>query len=232
VTAPGLVIFDCDGVLVDSEGISLGELTRAIAAAGGTMTLADVHAAFHGETLEAVEAGVAAHLGGTLPHGFIDGFLAARRVRFERELTAVPGAGEAVREVHAQGWETCVASQGRVSKMEQTLRVTGLDTLFPPARVFSATMVERGKPAPDLFLHAAQACGFAPQACVVVEDSPLGVSAARAAGMRALGYVAPDARGNGIAERLTALGAEVFHDMREVPRRVVLRTAPAAPARG
>lgn len=220
--AAGLVIFDCDGVLVDSEGISLGELTRAIAAAGGTMSEAEVWAAYHGQTLEAVEAGVAAHLGGTLPPGFLDGFLAARRARFERELTAVPGAPEAVRAVHALGWETCVGSQGRVRKMEQTLRVTGLDALFPRERVFSATMVARGKPAPDLFLHAAQTCGFAPQECVVVEDSALGVTAARAAGMRVLGYVAAAAVASGIGERLAALGAEVFHDMRELPRRVAV----------
>jgi HAD superfamily hydrolase (TIGR01509 family) len=220
--AAGLVIFDCDGVLVDSEGISLGELTRAIVIAGGTMTEADVHAAFHGETLEAVEAGVAAHLGGALPDGFLDGFLAARRARFERELAAVAGAVEAVRELHALGWATCVASQGRVAKMEQTLRVTGLDALFPTERIFSATMVARGKPAPDLFLHAAETCGFAPDVCVVVEDSALGVRAARAAEMRVLGYAGPEALGADAAERLAALGAEVFHDMRELPRRVAV----------
>jgi HAD superfamily hydrolase (TIGR01509 family) len=220
--AAGLVIFDCDGVLVDSERISLGELTRAIAAAGGTMSEAEVYAAFHGETLEAVEAGVAAHLGGTLPDGLIDDFLAARRARFECELAAVPGAVEAVQELHELGYATCVASQGRVSKMEQTLRVTGLDSFFAPERIFSATMVARGKPAPDLFLHAAETCGFAPEACVVVEDSALGVTAARAAGMRALGYVGAEAIAANTAARLAQLGAEVFHDMREVPRRVAL----------
>jgi HAD superfamily hydrolase (TIGR01509 family) len=219
---PGLVIFDCDGVLVDSEGISLGELTRAIARAGGTMTEADVHAAFHGETLEAVEAGVAEHLGGALPPAFLDGFLAARRARFEVELRTVPGAPEAVDELHALGVATCVASQGRLRKMEQTLRVTGLDARFPRERIFSATMVARGKPAPDLFLHAADACGFAPEACVVVEDSALGVRAAVAAGMRVLGYVAHGPLADGLPERLAALGAEVFHDMRELPRRLAV----------
>jgi beta-phosphoglucomutase-like phosphatase (HAD superfamily) len=219
---PGLVIFDCDGVLVDSEGISLDELTQAIARAGGTMTVEEVWAAFHGETLEAVQAGVATHLGGPLPPGFLDGFLAARRARFEVELAAVPGAPQAVDELHALGFATCVASQGRMRKMEQTLRVTGLDGRFPRERIFSATMVARGKPAPDLFLHAAHACGFAPEACVVVEDSPLGVTAAVAAGMRVLGYIARGPLADGLPQRLAALGAEVFHDMRELPRRVAV----------
>ncbi len=208
----GLVIFDCDGVLVDSMGIDMRELTRAIAAAGGDLAEAEVHRRFAGMPLEAIEAAVAAHLGRPTPPGWLDGWLHARREAFERELKPVDGAAAAVHAVRALGFATCVASQGRMEKMEQTLRVTGLETLFAAERIFSGTMVARGKPAPDLYLLAAARCGFAPEHCVVVEDSPTGVTGARAAGMRVLGYAAHD---DGAS--LAALGAEVFHAMPELP---------------
>lgn len=183
MTLPGLVIFDCDGVLVDSEAISMRELTRTLASIGGTLDEAAVHATFSGMALPAIEKGVAAHLGRSAPEGWLEDWLTSRAAAFERELLPIPA------------------------------------DLFPRERIFSGTMVEHGKPAPDLYLFAAAACGFAPAACVVVEDSPTGVKAARAAEMRVLGYVA-DAADSEAAARLTALGAEVFHDMREVPERV------------
>ncbi len=226
MSAPGLVIFDCDGVLVDSVAIDIRELTRAIAGVGGTMAEQDVHAAFHGAALADIDRGVAAHLGVPAPAGWTDAWFASRRVAFERELTAVPGAAEAVAAVGSLGWEVCVASQGEPAKMAQTLRVAGLRDLFATERVFSATMVERGKPAPDLFLHAAAACEVPSQACVVVEDSPTGVIAANAAGMRVLGYGADPARDGQIAAELTALGAELLHDLRELPARL---GAPSCP---
>src|SRR5262249_22170977 len=139
---------------------------------------------------------------------------------FERELRPAPGAAAAVDGVRALGCTACVASQGSLAKMDQTLRVTGLQARFPRERIFSGSMVERGKPAPDLYLHAAAACGFAPHDCVVIEDSVTGVTGARAAGMRTLAYVANGAADGPLPARLAALGAEVFHDMREVPRRV------------
>jgi HAD superfamily hydrolase (TIGR01509 family) len=218
--APGLVIFDCDGVLVDSEGISMRTLTSAIAAAGGTLALHEVDATFTGVSLAAIEAGVAAHLGRPAPPGWMDAWLAVRAEAFERELQPVPGAAEAVEGVRALGCATCVASQGSVAKMDLTLRVTGMQACFPRERIFSGTMVEHGKPAPDLYLLAAAECGFAPDDCVVIEDSVTGVTAARAAGMRTLGYVANGAADGPLARRLAALGAELVHDMREVPRRV------------
>lgn len=213
----GLVIFDCDGVLVDSEGISMRELTRAIAREGGTLSRPAVEERFVGLSLADVVAGVEEHLDRAVPEGWLDAFLAERAEAFERELLPVPGAAEAVEGVRALGWETCVASGGRMEKMAQTLRVTGLHDLFPADRIFSVTLVERGKPAPDLFLHAARVCGFETSACVVVEDSIPGLTAARAAGMRALAYTNGDAA---LAARVAPLGAEPLDDLRTLPARL------------
>src|ERR1044072_6662112 len=124
------------------------------------------------------------------------------------------GRGGAVR---ALGGETCVASGGRTEKMAQTLRVTGLAGLFPAERIFSAYAVARAKPAPDLFLHAAARCGFAPGACVVVEDSVPGVEGGLAAGMRVLAYTAGDAAGAGGPG---ALGGEPLAELSELPARL------------
>jgi HAD superfamily hydrolase (TIGR01509 family) len=214
--AAGLVIFDCDGVLVDSMGIDMRELTKAIAGAGGEMTLVEVGETFHGRALADIERGVADHLGRPVPDGWMDRFLAARAEAFERELQPIAGAREAIDGVRAAGWEACIASGGRMSKMEQTLRLAGLRDAFPEDRIFSAygRAVARPKPAPDLFLHAAAACGFAPEACVVVEDSVPGVTAGRAAGMRTFGYANGDAAQ---AARLVALGAEPLAALGDLP---------------
>ncbi len=215
--ARGLVVFDCDGVLVDSMGIDMRELTRAIGAAGGTMSADEVDEAFHGVALPDIRRGVERHLGRPVPDGWMERFLADRAAAFERELTPVDGAAEALAGVRAAGWELCVASGGSHEKMELTLRVAGLRDAIPAARVFSAYDVTRPKPAPDLFLHAAAVCGYAAEACVVVEDSVPGVRAGRAAGMRTLGFTAGDPR---TAERLAALGAEPLADLRELPARL------------
>ena len=215
--APGLVIFDCDGVLVDSEGISIRVLTRAIAREGGTLTEAEVHERCLGVAMADIERTASAHLGRPLPEDFAARFVADQAVEFERELQPVPGAREAIDGVRAAGWETCIASGGRIRKMELTLRIAGLRDTFPDERIFSAyaAAVARPKPAPDLFLHAAAACGFAPDACVVVEDSVPGVTAGRAAGMRTFGYANGDAAH---AARLAALGAETLAALRDLPR--------------
>jgi HAD superfamily hydrolase (TIGR01509 family) len=219
VPASGLVIFDCDGVLVDSEPISMRVLTDAINAVGVPMGVEEVHAAFVGGSLEAIEREISRRRGAPVPDGWSDDFYAARAHVFERELGPVPGAREAVEAVRELGWETCVASQGRPAKMAQTLALTGLGDLFPAQRIFSATMVERPKPAPDLFLHAAGTCGWEPAECVVVEDSLFGVRGARAARMRVLAYL-PEEQPEDAALPLLAAGAEVVRSLREVPARV------------
>ncbi|HET6448644.1 MAG TPA: HAD-IA family hydrolase [Conexibacter sp.] len=214
--ARGLVIFDCDGVLVDSMSTDMRELTRAIAQAGGTMSVREVDATFHGVALADIQRGVEAHLGRAVPEGWMDRFLAERAAAFERELRPIDGAAEALAGVRAAGWEACIASGGPHEKLDLTLHVAGLRDAVPAERIFSAYDVARPKPAPDLFLHAAAVCGYAPTACVVVEDSVPGVMAGRAAGMRTFGRADGDAR----AARLTALGAEPLADLRELPARL------------
>jgi HAD superfamily hydrolase (TIGR01509 family) len=212
---PALVIFDSDGVLVDSEPLSLAVLARAIAETGLRMSDDEVRAAFMGPTLEQIEAGVAQRLaavGRALPHAWLERFLSTRAEAFAAELLPVPGAREAVEGVRRRGLDACVASQGRIAKTHMTLGITGLSDLFEDDRLFSSTMVAHGKPAPDLFLHAARSCGQPPERCVVVEDTVAGVRAARAAGMRVLGYA-----GTHGAAALAAEGAEPFGAMREVP---------------
>ncbi len=141
-------------------------------------------------------------------------FLASRADAFERELKPIDGAREAIDGVRAGGWEACIASGGALEKMELTLRVTDLRDAVPDDRIFSAYGVARPKPAPDLFLHAAAACGFQPDACVVVEDSVPGVTAGRAASMRTLGYSGGDAT---VAKRLASLGAEPLSALADLP---------------
>lgn len=217
--SPALVIFDCDGVLVDSEPISMRELTRAINAVDVPMSQREVHAAFIGGSMDVIERDIARRRGAPVPDGWVEAFFQTRAVAFESELEPVAGAREAVEAVQRLGLDTCIASQGRPAKMLQTLGLTGLDDLFAEDRIFSATMVARPKPAPDLFLHAASVCGREPGECVVVEDSALGVRGARAAGMRVLAFVARS-RPEDDALALSAAGAEVIRDLAEVPGRV------------
>jgi HAD superfamily hydrolase (TIGR01509 family) len=138
---------------------------------------------------------------------------------FEEGIDAIPGVEDVLRGLRAAGRPICVASQAKREKMELTLGLAGLRGYFDEAALFSSTLVERGKPHPELFLHAADAMGFEPTECVVVEDAVPGVFAARAAGMPVLGY-APE----GTGERLAAAGAHVFSSMDELPA-LLARTA-------
>jgi HAD superfamily hydrolase (TIGR01509 family) len=149
------------------------------------------------------------HLGGQLPEGWSARLGERKREAFEIELRAVDGVVEALDRIPIA---TCVASSGTHESLRLTLSLTGLYERFE-GRIFSATDVRRGKPAPDLFLHAAQRMGVDPAACAVVEDSPFGIQAAKAAGMRAFAY----AGGLIPAERLRAPGIVVFEDMRALP---------------
>lgn len=211
-----LVIFDCDGVLVDTEGISSDVMAEMIRAEGWAVTAPEVRQRFLGWALPAVEHAVSEQVGRPLPRGWLDDFQARRVEAFRtRDLRAIDGAAEAVAGLTAHGVEVCVASNAIVEKTRLTLGLTGLLPLFRADRLFSRTMVARGKPSPDLFLHAARVCAHAPARSVVVEDSPTGARAGRAAGMRVLAY----ARG-GEADALTAEGGELIADMRSVPERV------------
>jgi HAD superfamily hydrolase (TIGR01509 family) len=183
-----LVIFDCDGVLVDSEPISNRVLAESINRLGLAITPEQVESQFKGETLGLIQEVVEAGLGQRVPDGWLEEFDDRRARAFAAELKPVPGAREAVEGAIAAGLDVCVASQARLAKTRLTLGLTELIDLFEPNALFSATMVERPKPAPDLYLHAARARGHAPEACVVIEDSATGVTAALDAGMRVLAY--------------------------------------------
>ncbi len=207
-----LVIFDCDGVLVDSEVISNRVLARLLTDVGLPRTLAQTRREYQGLLLDEITTRTERALGRALPDDFLDRFQAERAEEFRRELRPVPGAAEIVRRVEAAGLLVCVASQGKLEKTRMTLALTGLDKLFRSDAVFSAYSVARGKPFPDLFLHAAATMGAQPAACAVVEDTPSGVTAGVAAGMRVLGY-----SGDSDEQALRAAGAEIVHSLDEVP---------------
>jgi HAD superfamily hydrolase (TIGR01509 family) len=211
----GLAIFDCDGVLVDSDRISLRIQAEAISALGLPTTYEDRVRDFLGLGMPATLRIVEERLGGPLPEGWEEELADGVAAAFRRGLRPVPGVVAALDEIDAAGLPTCVASSGSQEKMRLTLGLTGLRDRFA-GRIFSGEEVERGKPAPDLFLHAAAAIGVRPRRCVVVEDSPFGVAGARAAGMAALGY-APAGAEDGSRERLADAGATVFTAMAELP---------------
>jgi HAD superfamily hydrolase (TIGR01509 family) len=213
-----LVIFDCDGVLVDSERISNAVLADALNALGLSISAEEAHDRYRGMFLSEIRADAESRLGAPLPSDFVATFERDREEAFRASLEPVPGAAVAVREVRAMGCEVCVASQGRLSKTELTLSLTGLRDLFGPDALFSAHSVERGKPAPDLFLHAAATMGFTPEQCVVVEDTMIGVEAALAAGMRAIAY-APRDEGDGDRDReaFGAAGVSTVSALDELP---------------
>ncbi len=190
MTQPQLAIFDCDGVLVDSEVISNTLLAQALTAHGLPTTLAQARATYQGMLLEEIDERAALLLGRALPADWLDRYQRERAEVFRRELQPVAGAGEAVATIAAADIAVCVASQGRLEKIGLSLALTGLGSLFDPDARFSAEQVPRGKPHPDLFLHAAAQMGRQPRECVVVEDTPSGVQAAVAAGMRVVGYYA------------------------------------------
>jgi len=206
------VIFDCDGVLVDSEAISNRVLARLLTEIGLPRDLAQTRREYQGLLLDEIATRTEQALGRAVPADFLVRFQAERAEEFQRELKPVPGAEQAVRRVKAAGVRVCVASQGRLEKSRMTLALTGLDRLFDSDDVFSAYSVARGKPHPDLFLHAAATMGAEPAACAVVEDTPSGVQAGVAAGMRVLGYSADSDE-----QALRAAGADIVRSLDEVP---------------
>lgn len=203
-----LVIFDCDGVLVDSDRISLRIQAELITALGLETTYEECVRDFLGLGMPATLRILTERLGRPLPPGWEEELNAAVHEGFRRELQPVRGVVEALEEIDLP---TCIASSGSQEKMRFTLGLTGLWDHFA-GRIYSADEVRRGKPAPDLFLHAASCMATPPERCVVVEDSPFGVASAKAAGMSALGY-SPEGSG----ELLEREGANTFESMVELP---------------
>ncbi|MBW5482187.1 HAD family hydrolase [Streptomyces bambusae] len=210
-----LVIFDCDGVLVDSERIAVRVQVALGAELGWPLTEDEVVARFLGRSHAAIREQIAERLGRDTAAVWAERFEQLHRESVDAGLAPVDGLLDALDEITLP---TCVASSGTHEKMRHTLGRTGLYQRFE-GRIYSATEVGRGKPAPDVFLYAAERMGVAPEACVVVEDSGPGVQAARAAGMRAFGY----AGGLTPAEQLEGRDTVVFHDMRELPDLLALQ---------
>ena len=204
-----LVIFDCDGVLVDSERLAVRVEAAVLAELGWPLSQAEVIERFMGRSQAVMVQAILDRLGDRLPGDWQDRLDRGYRAAFDAELTPVDGVVEALDRIATP---TCVASGGSHEMLRHTLGLTGLYDRFE-GRIFSASEVAEGKPAPDLFLHAAARMGAEPAACAVVEDSRYGVEAARAAGMRAFGYTG----GLTPPDRLAGPRTVLFDDMRRLP---------------
>jgi len=206
-----MVIFDCNGVLVDSESIAAGVLAEAFKRVGMALTVEAMTRRFHGRRPADIFAAVEAATGKTLPLDFSATVAAETLRRLRAELQTIPHAA------HALTWirgPKAVASSSPLNRIRASLEVTGLIRFFEP-RLFSASDVRKGKPAPDLFLLAAARCEAEPAQCIVVEDSAPGIAAAAAAGMTPIGFVGGSEMPGRLASELLANGARtVIADMR------------------
>jgi HAD superfamily hydrolase (TIGR01509 family) len=181
-----LVLFDFDGVVADSEIISLATLQAALADFGLRLSLEETRARFLGTSLRRITSYLEAHgTGGA--EGFAAHWQGALFARFQEALRPVPHVLEALDVLEARAIPFCIASSGTFERIHLALDAMQVRERF--ANIFSAEQVARGKPAPDLFLYAAQQMGVASQDCLVIEDSPFGVSGAKAAGMRCAGFL-------------------------------------------
>jgi HAD superfamily hydrolase (TIGR01509 family) len=209
-----LVIFDCDGVLVDSEVISCRAHAEALTQHGYPITPEQVFNRFLGVSDREARMSVEAEIGRKLPDDFEAQIGKAALQRYAGELQAIPHASNAI---DAIGLPMCVASSGTPEKIRHGLDCAGLyDRLAP--HIFSASQVKRGKPAPDLFLFAAEQMQVSPRQCLVIEDSVPGITAALAAGMSVIGFYGGSHCLPGYEKRLNAAGAVLtFNDMRKLP---------------
>lgn len=204
-----LIIFDCDGVLVDSERITNQVFVEMLNELGLPLTLDDMFEQFVGNSMSQCLDKISGLLGKQPPDDFLPTYRARTKAALESNLSAVPGVEDALDSITLPH---CVASSGDHEKMRSTLGITGLWPRFE-GRIFSVTEVDNPKPAPDVFLYAARKFGVDPSDCVVIEDTPTGVAAAVAAGMTVLGYTALTP-----AHRLQAAGAHhVFDRMSDLP---------------
>jgi HAD superfamily hydrolase (TIGR01509 family) len=216
VTRPQLVVFDCDGVLVDTERLTVGVEARVLTELGWPHTEEDVVARWMGRSSAAQLAEVTERLGAETARRFDEVVTAELRTAFERDLTAVEGVPELLDRLGEERVAICVASSGTHERIRLTLGLTGLLDRFG-TRIFSAVDVPHGKPAPDLFLHAALSLGVPPASCAVVEDSVYGVQAGVAAGMTVHGF------GGGLTspDLLAQAGAVVFETMADLGDRLL-----------
>ncbi|RDI55158.1 HAD family hydrolase [Microvirga subterranea] len=211
-----LLIFDCDGVLVDSEPLSCRIDAEVLTGLGVPYTAEEIARSFVGVSQKDMIARISAERGLTLPDDLGDRINRALFARFETDLKAIDGVRDAIL---ALPYRRCVASSSLPQRIALSLRVTGLADLFE--NVFSASEVRHGKPAPDLFLHAALRMEADPATCIVIEDSIAGVQAARAAGMRVIGFTGGGHCGPEHGERLREIGATtIVTRMSDLPQAV------------
>jgi HAD superfamily hydrolase (TIGR01509 family) len=213
---PEVVIFDCDGVLVDSETIALARTREELAKLGLQLSDDEARDRFLGVSAQSVQGIAERDLGASLPPDFQRDLARAILADFEHELKGIEGIREALAHLGAR---VCVASSSAMERIRASLRIVGYARLFEP-NVFSAAQVARGKPHPDLFLHAAARMNARPRDCLVIEDSVPGVVAAHRAGMMVFGFIGgTHIPGPEHGDVLRASGAALaFDDMRELPR--------------
>jgi len=215
---PALVIFDCDGVLVDSEPIANRILAEALSAAGLPMSGEEALERYRGGKLTRIKIRIEEDLGIELGEHWVDGLYQKQFDAYRRELQLIPGILDVLDTLDLAGVPYCVGSNGPLYKMRVSLGVTGLYERLEN-RIFSADMVADPKPAPDLFLHAAAAFDIPPEDVAVIEDSAPGVTAGVAAGMRVFGY----AHDSGEEPLLAAGAGATFLRMAELPGLLGLR---------
>ncbi len=209
-----LLIFDCDGVLVDSEIIALDVLAKMLSELGVPIAVAACRARFMGKSTRDVLAEVEDMLGRPVPPELGQHMKALLFERLRRELRPVRDVREVI---SALPYPTCVASSSQPERLALSLEVTGLAPLFQ-GRVFSAAEVRHGKPAPDLFLHVAARLGVAPRQAIVIEDSAAGVIAAQRAGMGVIGFAGASHADADLASMLREAGAqEILGRMKQLP---------------
>lgn len=209
---PKLVIFDCDGVLVNTEERANRVLAQWLSETGLPVSYEDCRRIYSGRSMKSVQAEIEAQ-GHQLGFNLMERWYGSLDMIFGTDVEAIPHVETVLDDLRARNVTWCVASSAKLEKMHLTLGVTGLIAYFGDV-LYSATMVENGKPAPDLFLHAAREMGFAPEECVVIEDSVPGTVAGIAAGMKVYSYFA-DPLSN--KDQLAAAGGVLFDDMRALP---------------
>jgi HAD superfamily hydrolase (TIGR01509 family) len=211
---PGLIIFDCDGVLIDSEPLASRSLSEVLAGFEVAMSADEINAELVGISLQGVTDYVQDRFGVALGSEFWKAHLKAILDLFAAELKPIDYVPEMLDQISGP---MCVASSGRMARLGPALKMTGLYERFHP-HIYNAEMVERAKPAPDLFLCAAKEMGVAPKDCLVIEDSRPGVTAACAAGMAVIGFTGGGHKRPGHGDALSAAGAgQVFANMRKLP---------------
>lgn len=210
-----LIIFDCDGVLVDSEMIASRELAAYLTDLGRPTLPEECRETFTGLSIKAVGEMVVRDWGLAVPVDFEASLRTRDFAAFDRDLKIIPGVVSILDALDQLGLPYCVASSGAPEKISHSLTLTHLLERFD-GHVFSAAQVANGKPAPDLFLLAAETMGAAPGDCLVIEDSPAGVAGAKAAGMRVLGFTGGSHCGPKHADKLKEADA-VFNAMTALP---------------